>query len=118
MRDFRSIQVWQRSYSLALKIYPLTETFPAGEQFGLTSQIRRAAVSIPTNVAEGSKRKSKADFARFLNIAEGSAAEVSSLLSLSTDLGYADKALSAPLLGELEEISRMLYTYRLKVEGD
>jgi len=75
MQKFQDLKVWQRSHALVREIYRLTVSFPRSEQFGLTSQIRRAAASVPTNIAEGSKRRTRQEYARFLNIAEGSAAE-------------------------------------------
>ena len=90
MQRFQDIKVWQRSHALALEIYRLTESFPAKEQFGLTSQLRSAASSVPTNIAEGSKRLHQRDYARFLNMAEGSVAETEYLLILSRDLGLAN----------------------------
>lgn len=75
MQRFTDLLLWQRSHALTLEIYRLTTAFPNGERFGLISQMRRAALSVPTNIAEGSKRVGKSDFARFLNIAEGSLAE-------------------------------------------
>jgi len=85
-------------------------------RFGLTAQLRRAATSVPTNIAEGSKRRRSADYARFLNIAEGSAAEIEYLLMLSRDLGYLTRQQAEPLLRETSEISRMLYALRVRVE--
>jgi four helix bundle protein len=75
VQRFTELKVWQRSHSLVLEVYRLTSKFLSDEQFGLTSQLRRAIVSVPTNIAEGSKRLTKADYARFLNITEGSLAE-------------------------------------------
>jgi four helix bundle protein len=115
MQRFHDLKVWQRSHALVLKLYPLTATLPADERFGLVSQLRRAAVSVPTNIAEGSKRQSKADFAHFLNIAEGSLAETEYLLMLARDLGYLSAETAVPLLAEIDEIARMLYTLRTKV---
>ena len=94
MQRFTDIRVWQRSYTLALSVYQTTASFPAAERFGLTSQLRRAAVSVPTNIAEGSKRRKGQDYARFLNISEGSLAETENLPMLSRDLGFilAEKA--------------------------
>jgi four helix bundle protein len=116
MQRFTELKVWQRSHTLALQLYRLTNGFPAEERFGLTSQLRRAATSVPTNIAEGSKRRTSAEYARFLNIAEGSLAETEYLLILARDLGYLSSEHAAPLLGEVDEIARMLHHLRLKVE--
>lgn len=75
MQRFTDLKVWQRGHALALEVYRSTETFSADERFGLTAQLRRAALSVPTNTAEGSKRQTRQDCARFLSIAEGSVAE-------------------------------------------
>jgi four helix bundle protein len=75
MQRFTDLKVWQRSHALVLRIYQLTAGFPAEERFGLGVQLRRAALSVPTNIAEGSKRQGSQEYARFLNIAEGSLAE-------------------------------------------
>jgi four helix bundle protein len=117
MQRFTDIRVWQRSYALALSVYRVTASFPAAERFGLTSQLRRAAVSIPTNIAEGSKRRKGQDYARFLNISEGSLAETENLVMLSRDLGFISSDKVGPLLKEISEISRMLATLRAKVEA-
>ena len=117
MQRFQDLKVWQRSHALALDIYRLTAKFPPEERFGLTSQLRRAAVSVPTNIAEGSKRKSGHDYARFLNIAEGSIAEVEYLMLLSRDLGFAPEKAIAKLLSEASEIARMLNALRVKAEA-
>jgi len=116
MQRFKDLKVWQRSHALVVELYPLTRTFPAEERFGLVTQMRRAAVSVPTNIAEGSKRQGKGDFAHFLNIAEGSLAETEYLVMLAADLGYLSDATKTPLLAEIDEISAMLYTFRSKVE--
>jgi four helix bundle protein len=117
MQRFTDIKVWQRSYALALKIYRVTATFNATERFGLTSRLRRAAVSVPTNIAEGSKRRKGQDYAQFLNIAEGSLAEAENLLMLSRDLAFVTGNEAAPLLNEISEVSRMLSALRTKVEA-
>jgi four helix bundle protein len=106
------LKVWQRSHELVLTIYRLTARFPAEERFGLTAQLRRSATSVPTNIAEGSKRSSNADYARLLNIAEASLAETEYLLILSRDLGYATADDLAPLFSEAGEIARMLHALR------
>lgn len=116
IQRFKDLRVWQRSHALVLEVYRLTESFPHEERFGLVSQLRRAAVSVPTNIAEGSKRRGSQEYARFLNIAEGSRAESEYLLLLSGDLGYLTAEVTEPLFAEIEEIARMLYGLRVKVE--
>ncbi len=116
MQRFTEIKVWQRSHKFALALYGLTGHFPKEERFGLTAQLRRAAVSVPTNIAEGSKRMGRQEYARFLNIAEGSLAEVEYLLMLSRDLGFLDKDASGASLAEADEIARMISGLRGKVE--
>ena len=118
MQPFRDIRAWQRAYQLSLSVYKVTESFPPEEKFGLTSQLRRASVSIFSNVAEGSKRKSKADNAHFVNMAEGSSAEIQGLLSLAKDLGYADTEAVEPLIVEADKISGMLYILRASLEKE
>ena len=108
MQDYRKIKVWQRSYYLVLKVYKLTETFPKHELYALTSQIRRAAVSIPSNIAEGSAKDSDADFARFLEIALGSAFEMECQLMIANDLDYVAGDDRQSLLREVEELKKML----------
>jgi four helix bundle protein len=97
MQRFTELKVWQRSHSLVLSVYRMTSGFPQNERYGLISQVRRSALSVPTNIAEGSKRLTSHEYARFLNIAEASLAETEYLLMVSRDLGYitpimADKA--------------------------
>lgn len=117
MQRFQDLKVWQRSHALALEISRMTMAFPKVEQFGLTSQLGRAALSIPTNISEGSKKRTRLEYARFLNIAEGSAGEVEYLLIFSRDTGYISPETAAPKLQEITEIARMLNALRMKVEG-
>jgi len=98
-----------------LLIYRLSKGFPSEERYGLTSQLRRAALSVPTNIAEGSKRQTNAEYARFLNIAEGSLAETEYLVMLSRDLNYLPTADAVPVLAEADEIGKMLHGLRKKV---
>ncbi len=118
MQRFTELKVWQRSHALALDVYRHSARFPPAERFGLTSQLRRAVVSVPTNIAEGSKRQSKQEYARFLNIAEGSLAESEYLLMMSRDLGYLTKEVATRLLTEADVTARMLNRLRSKVESD
>ncbi|MBI4492439.1 MAG: four helix bundle protein [Chloroflexi bacterium] len=118
MQRFTDLKVWQRSHALVLAIYELTASFPGEERFGLVSQLRRAAASVPTNIAEGSKRQHGQDYARFLNISEGSLAEADYLLLLSRDLGYAPADTVERLSSVVEEIARMLHSLRMRVESE
>lgn len=88
MNNYKKLNVWQNSHSLTLKIYEATKSFPKEELFGLTSQMRRASVSIPSNLAEGTARRSQKEFSRFIEIAQGSAFELEYQLLLSSELGY------------------------------
>ena len=108
MRNFRDLVVWQRSHRFALALYRATERFPKGEVFGLTSQIRRAGSSVPTNLAEGCGRWGDGDMGRFVQIAMGSASELDSLILLAADLCYFRKDEAAELQKELTEIRCML----------
>ena len=98
-----------------LHVYRLTKSFPPDERYGLTSQLRRAVLSVPTNIAEGSKRHTNPEYARFLNIAEGSLAETEYLLMVSRDLGYLTAAITNPTLAEAEKIAKILNSLREKV---
>lgn len=107
-RSFRDLIVWQKAHQFVLAVYPFTATFPRQETYGLSMQMRRAAVSIPANIAEGFRRRGKADKARFMNIAEGSIEECRYYLILAKDLGYGD---TEKLAVALEEVSRLLAAY-------
>ena len=107
-RTFQDLLVWQKAHRFVLDIYALTTGFPGQETYGLSLQIRRAAVSIPANIAEGFRRRGKADKARFLNIAEGSVEGCRYFLILAKDLGYGE---TEKLSAMLEEVSRLLGAY-------
>jgi four helix bundle protein len=115
MQRFTDLEVWQRSHVLVLELYRATGRLLAEERFGLRAQLRRSAISVPTNIAEGSKRQSNAQYARFLDIAEASLAETEYLLILSQDLGYLDAEQVKPLANQVAEIARMLHALRTKV---
>jgi len=119
VKSYRGLEVWQKSYALAVAAYRHTEAFPRREVFGLTSQIRRAAVSVPTNIAEGYCRPGRADYLRFLGIAQGSAGELSTLLSLARDIGYLDACCSQELESLLSDVGQMLtrLTQSLRLPG-
>ena len=105
---FEKLEVWQSARALARLVYSLTDSFPTREQFGLTSQIRRAAVSIGANIAEGSGKNSDRDFARFLEQAYGSAMETASLLQLAVDLGFLEDSNASEALEKLQILSNQV----------
>jgi len=108
MKDFRQLKVWEKAHQLALDIYRATKNFPKEELYGLTSQIHRASMSVPTNIAEGCGRNTDAEFARFLQIAMGSASETEYQLILAHDLEFLSKESHGSLHQEVEEVKRML----------
>jgi four helix bundle protein len=117
MKDFRNLKVWEKAHQLTLKIYKVTEEFPREELYGLTSQIRRACVSIPTNIAEGCVRSSDADFSRFLYIALGSTSELEYLILLSIDLKIIKDELYDELNNDINEIKKMLISMIQKLKA-
>lgn len=118
MQDFRKLKVWQRSHALTLAIYKATGSFPRDERFELTAQLRSAAAAIPANIAEGCGRGSDRDFARFLQIALGSASEIENHLILAVDLDYLDSRLGEHLICEVQETKRMLSAFLKKLRAD
>ena len=107
-KSFKDLIVWQKAHQLVLLIYQYSEAFPRKEMFGLTSQLRRAIVSVPANIAEGFKKKGKADKMRFMNIAQGSLEECRYYLILANDLKYGN---NYPLMEKLEEVSKLTDAY-------
>jgi four helix bundle protein len=107
-RDFQDLIVWQKAHQFVLSSYKISGSFPSHEMYGLTSQFRRAAVSIPANIAEGFKRKTKADKARYMNIAQASVEECRYYLILIKGLSYYD---TSEVMSSLEEISKLLDSY-------
>ena len=107
-KSFRDLLVWRKAHEFVLAVYASTANFPKHETYGLASQMRRAAVSIPANIAEGFRRRGKAEKARFMNIAEGSLEESRYYLILTQDLGYGD---TTQLATASEEVSRLLGAY-------
>jgi len=107
-KRFTDLTVWQKAHSFVLSVYRLSEAFPKSEIYGLTSQLRRAAVSIPANIAEGFKRTSRVEKVRFMNIAQSSLEESRYYLLLSNDLGYVN---TKGLLCQLDEVGRLLEGY-------
>ncbi|MYH63251.1 MAG: four helix bundle protein [Caldilineaceae bacterium SB0675_bin_29] len=108
IRSYRDLIVWQKSIDLTLRTYKLTGRFPSEERYGLTSQMRRAAASIPANIAEGHARRSTGEYLQFLGIARGSLAELETFLTLSERLGLIGSEISDSLWENCAEISKML----------
>jgi four helix bundle protein len=119
MRDFRSLQVWEKAHDLTLAVYRMTTALPKDEIYGLTSQIRRASSSIPANIAEGCGRDSDAELKRFVQIAMGSASELEYHLPLAHDLGYVEREDYTRLERNVTEVKRMLtgFIHRLKADS-
>jgi four helix bundle protein len=111
-KSFEQLIVWQKAHQFVLGVYGFTDNFPRNEIYGLTSQLRRAAVSIPANIAEGFKKRGRADKVRFLNIAQGSLEECRYYLILAKDLNYGD---ISKLQQQLEEASKLLEAYSAKI---
>ena len=108
LSSYKELNVWKKAYSLCLSIYHATKGFPKSEVYGLTSQLRRAACSVPSNIAEGYGRHSTADYIRSLRIAYGSLCEVETQLTLATDLKYIPASESGCLLASVGDVERML----------
>lgn len=115
MQKFQDLEVWRLGHSLVLQVYKATASFPDNERYGLVSQLRRAAGSVPTNIAEGSKKLSGKDYAKFLNIAEGSLAETEYLLILAQDLGYVVPDWAKERSDEVSLLARKLFRLRSAV---
>jgi len=108
LKDFKELKVWHKAYDLALAIYEASRSFPREEMYGLTSQLRRAAVSVGANIAEGCGRRSDGELVRFLQIARGSASEIEHHLLLARDLKLLDGAKHQDIEKRLQEVQRML----------
>jgi four helix bundle protein len=118
MKDFRQLKVWEKAHQLALAVYKVTKGFPKEELYGLTSQIRRSSMSIPTNIAEGCGRNTDAEFARFLQISMGSASETEYQLILARDLEFLSKKAHEKLHMDVEEVKRMLASLLKTLRAD
>jgi four helix bundle protein len=114
-KHFTDLLMWQKAHQLVLAVYKLTENFPKHELFGLTSQIRRSTVSIPANIAEGFRKKTKPDKAKFMNIAQGSLDETHYYLILANDLQYANTTV---LQTQTEEVAKILNSYIHKLRSE
>lgn len=111
MQNFKNLNVWEKSHRLVLNIYHVTKGFPKEEIYGLTSQVRRCSASIPANIAEGCGRAGEAEFARFLQIAMGSASELEYHLLLARDLHFLEETVYEQLASEVIEVKKMLSSF-------
>ena len=118
LRDFRNMKVWEKAHLLTLRVYKATAGFPRAELYGLTSQVRNASSSIPSNIAEGCGRSTEAEFAHFLQISMGSASELEYRLLLSRELQYLDSTNHLELEAQVTEVKRMLASLIRKLKPD
>ena len=118
MIDFHRLKVWAKAHELTLEIYRASSRFPKEETYGLTNQMRRAALSIPSNLAEGCGRNTQAELAQFSQVAMGSASELEYQLLLAHDLHYLDESLYQDLSAKLTEVKRMLNHFILRIRSN
>ena len=109
MVDYRNYKVWQKSHRFVIEVYKVTATFPKSEQYNFVSQLNKASLSIPTNIAEGCGRETQKELIRFLYISSGSAHEVEYLILCATELNFISKVDSEKILSEISEIKKMLF---------
>jgi four helix bundle protein len=114
-RDYRKLESFHLAHQQTIDVYAATQSFPVDEKFGLTSQLRRAAASVPTNIVEGCARESQAELAQFLNISLGSASELHYLLLLARDVGL---AVNEALIDQAEHVARAVYNLQQKIRAD
>ncbi|PYV38174.1 MAG: four helix bundle protein [Acidobacteria bacterium] len=115
LKSYKDLLVWQKSIALVKGIYRLTRSFPPDERFGLVSQLRRAAVSVPSNIAEGQSRHTCGEFVQFLSHAEGSLAELETQILIAVDLDFCSQEEANQALAQIEELQRMLNSLRQKL---
>ena len=118
VQNYRDLKVWQKAMFLARAVYEISETFPKHQRYGLVSQLQRAVISVPANIAEGRSRHSGKEFTYFLNIARGSLAEVETYIILAQQLDYIASTKSEELLSLSNEITRMLFGLREKLQAN
>ncbi|MBS1842250.1 MAG: four helix bundle protein [Acidobacteria bacterium] len=116
-KHYKELFVWQKGMNLAKLVYKLTASFPVDERFGITSQLRRAVVSVPSNIAEGQARQSTKEFQQFLSIAEGSLAELETQLLLSVELAFCRKDQVEAALNEIDELQKMIGALKRKLSS-
>lgn len=112
MHNFRELKIWQLGMKIAKDIFTISKSFPVDEKYGLISQVRRAAISIPSNIAEGTSRKSKNEFAHFIDIAIGSCYEIETQILLSIDFSYINLETVQPFMDEIHSLQKMLHGFK------
>ena len=117
MHNYKNLHIWQEGINLARKIYEVTATFPANEKYGIVSQMTRAAVSIPSNIAEGAGRNSNNDFANFLSIAIGSIFELHTQIAICEQIGYINEETTKQLEQQIYTLQQQITTYKQRIEG-
>lgn len=115
MHNIKELKIWNKSIELAVQVYELSSKFPSDERFGLTSQVRRCAVSIPSNISEGAGRNTKGEFKQFLGIANGSAYELQTQLIIANKLSFIDEKSTESILDNIDEIQKMNYKLQLSL---
>ena len=115
MRNFKELKIWQKGFQIAVNSFKLTSTFPKEDKFGITSQITKAAVSIPSNIAEGSSRSSEKDYNRFIEISLGSSFELETQLLISADVNYGNIEIRNEMLKDIDEEQKMLISFMNKL---
>jgi len=116
MRNFKQLLIWQKGFQIAVKTFRFTSSFPKEEKFGLSSQLTRAAVSIPSNIAEGSSRTSSKDYNRFLEMSLGSSFEAETQLLIAEAIDYGEKEKRNELLKEIDEEQKMIMSFMTKLQ--
>ena len=117
MHNYKNLHIWQEGINLARKIYEVTANFPANEKYGIVSQMTRAAVSIPSNIAEGAGRNSNKDFVNFLGIAIGSIFELHTQIAICEQIGYIDEEITKQLEQQIYTLQQQITTYKQRIEG-
>ena len=116
MHNLKGLKIWHKAINLTTNVYRLTGNFPAEEKYGLTSQIRRSAVSVPSNIAEGAGRNSDEQFCYFLGVSNGSSYELQTQLIISKNLGLIDSSTLDPVLAEIDQLQKMNYALQMTMK--
>ncbi len=116
MHNFRNLEIWRKAITLSTEVYSITKSFPASEQFGLTSQIQRAVVSVAANIAEGSARSSNKEFVHFLEISLGSLYELETELIVANSVGILDQSMFDNISDKMRELEKMILSFKITLQ--